>query len=58
MLERRRRETLRENVAEEEADQEVEVLKGGQMKALEDKRPEEDQMALRGREHQAKEVNS
>ena len=29
MLERRRRETLRENVAEEEADQEVEVLKGG-----------------------------
>ncbi|CAL1143731.1 unnamed protein product [Cladocopium goreaui] len=49
MLERRRRETLRENVAEEEADQEVEVLKGGQMKALEDKRPEEDQMALRGK---------
>ena len=28
MLERRRK-TLRENVAEEEADQEVEVLKGG-----------------------------
>jgi hypothetical protein len=49
MLERRRRETLRENVAEEEADQEVEVKKGGQMKALEDKRPEEDQMALRGK---------
>ena len=48
MLERRRK-TLRENVAEEEADQEVEVLKGGQMKALEDKRPEEDQMALRGK---------